>query len=285
MEINPSPSNDPNPPNHPAVDLLGVNDDHKADSVVNEGLNKLQLDNHSDSDEEEFTFMCVVNDDGNDESVTTESDKSGNTRPVFPLFDQSLLLSNEYGDRDSRLTSQLPVNKVFIETPSTPSSSSSSSTSSTICSSISKEEPAEINIKSNSTGFSKLWRFRNEMNRSNSDGRDAYVYLQNPNNNNNKGKMSLLNDVVGGSSEKVLKKKQNDVVEEEGEGKGKKAVAVKKGVKVKKSTGSSAHEVYLKQKGERTEEERRRSYLPYRPGLMGFFTNVNGGLSKNVHPF
>ncbi|KAK9935494.1 hypothetical protein M0R45_022596 [Rubus argutus] len=30
--------------------------------------------------------------------------------------------------------------------------------------------------------------------------------------------------------------------------------------------------------------DKRRSYLPYRPGLVGFFTNVNG-LSRNVHPF
>ncbi|PWA68956.1 hypothetical protein CTI12_AA303070 [Artemisia annua] len=109
----------------------------------------------------------------------------------------------------------------------------------------------EMNIKSNSTGFSKLWRFRdnNNINRSNSDGRDAFVFL------NNEG----------------------------GNGKGKGKEVVKK--KVKKANVGSAHEVYLKQKGGGEEEFKRKSYLPYRPGLMGFFTNVNGGLSKNVHPF
>lgn len=53
--------------------------------------------------------------------------------------------------------------------------------------------------------------------------------------------------------------------------------------KIKKSEAVLAHEVYLKSKAR--DEERQRPYLPYQPHLVGFFTNVNGGLTRNVHPF
>ncbi|GKF88615.1 hypothetical protein Tco_0259492, partial [Tanacetum coccineum] len=46
----------------------------------------------------------------------------------------------------------------------------------------------------------------------------------------------------------------------------------------------SGHEVYLR-KTAQGEQDLRQSYLPYRMGIIGFFTNVNDGLSKNVHPY
>ncbi|XP_042043483.1 uncharacterized protein LOC121788982, partial [Salvia splendens] len=117
--------------------------------------------------------------------------------------------------------------------------------------------------KSNSTGFSKIWRFKDLLGRSNSDGRDAFVFL----NNNNAPSPAA-------KGEEKCEKKEAAAVKVSGK--------AKKGGKVK-TAPLSAHEVYLKSKAKG--EERRRSYLPYRPELMGFFTNVNGGLSKNVHPF
>lgn len=127
--------------------------------------------------------------------------------------------------------------------------------------------------KSNSTGFSKLWRFRDFMNRSNSDGRDAFVYL----NNNTTITTSSLSNVVKKEDKIVSQKKEKSG----GDGVVKLVTQNKK--KIKKSEAVLAHEVYMKSKAKH--EERRRSYLPYRPDLVGFFTNVNGGLTRNVHPF
>ena len=68
-----------------------------------------------------------------------------------------------------------------------------------------------------------------------------------------------------------------------GGGKTGKVINKKGGVKGK-TVSLSAHEVYMRNRGSQ-EVDRRRSYLPYRPELVGFFTNVNGGLRRNVHPF
>lgn len=64
------------------------------------------------------------------------------------------------------------------------------------------------------------------------------------------------------------------------EGKKKKVKKAKK----TKTAALSPHEAYMRSKTK--EGERRRSYLPYRPELVGLFTNVHGGgLTRNVHPF
>ncbi|KAF5779756.1 hypothetical protein HanXRQr2_Chr12g0563241 [Helianthus annuus] len=276
------------------LQINGNNYDSKISNPQNLIPEASETEDDDEEDEEEddgdFTFMYVA-DNGNGNGSLTAFE-NGQIRNVFPLFDQSLLLTGDYDDGNRRFPIDVPVDKVFIESPrrspsdngetdgsvrrlpievpvdkvfiESPrrSSSDNGETDGTGTGTLRRlQNESEIN-KSNSTGFSKLWRFRNnEMNRSNSDGRDAFVFLE----SSDTGTTATTSDG-----------KPNGVKVNVGKGKG-----VKKG---KKST-ASAHEVYLKQKGGQTEEERRRSYLPYRPGLMGFFTNVNGGLSKNVHPF
>ncbi|GFP88035.1 hypothetical protein PHJA_000947200 [Phtheirospermum japonicum] len=170
-----------------------------------------------------------------------------------------------------------PVNKVFVETSEeTGPVKSSSQGNAGVCGprcewsdrkavEVSPPSP-EICKKSNSTGFSKIWRFKDLLGRSNSDGRDTFVFLNN-------GHAPPSSSAVEQPVTAVAKGDEKKGLKEKVKGKGKKA----------KTVSLSAHEVYLKSKA--TKEERRRSYLPYRPELMGFFTNVNGGLSKNVHPF
>ncbi|XP_021999150.1 uncharacterized protein LOC110896037 [Helianthus annuus] len=243
------------------LQINGNNYDSKISNPQNLIPEASETEDDDEEDEEEddgdFTFMYVA-DNGNGNGSLTAFE-NGQIRNVFPLFDQSLLLTGDYDDGNRRFPIDVPVDKVFIESPRrSPSDNGETDGTGTL---RRLQNESEIN-KSNSTGFSKLWRFRNnEMNRSNSDGRDAFVFLE----SSDTGTTATTSDG-----------KPNGVKVNVGKGKG-----VKKG---KKST-ASAHEVYLKQKGGQTEEERRRSYLPYRPGLMGFFTNVNGGLSKNVHPF
>ncbi|KAI3818141.1 hypothetical protein L1987_11944 [Smallanthus sonchifolius] len=255
--------------NHLQID---TNDDSNSQELMPESPETDDPDDDDDEEEEEegdFTFVCV----GENDSPTMEFSEDGQIRTVFPLFDQSLLLGGDYDDGKRRLPIEVPVDKVFIESRPSPLKHGETDGTVRALSEITESGSPEVNMKSNSTGFSKIWRFRNEMNRSNSDSRDAFVFLERLDRaTTSEAKTNAVGVAVGGSTDKV---------NAAGGGKGK---AVRKGLNTKKSA-ASAHEIYLKQKGEQTEDERRRSYLPYRPGLMGFFTNVNGGLSKNVHPF
>lgn len=230
------------------------------------------VDNHSvneeeeedeDEEEEEFSFMCG----GANTSPIAAEDAfiNGQIKTVYPLFNRDLLFSGEdSGGLHENLPMRPPVKKVFVETREANGQASSSTEESEKASGPPRdwsdrkamEASPEICKKSNSTGFSKIWRFKDLLGRSNSDGRDAFVFLNNGEHPATKG-----------------------------EEKSEKEAAVKVSGKVKKgkTASLSAHEAYLKSKAKG--EERRRSYLPYRPELMGFFTNVNGGLTKNVHPF
>lgn len=78
------------------------------------------------------------------------------------------------------------------------------------------------------------------------------------------------------SSEKVdiLKLQQNSV----------EAGKVTEKLKAPPSPSSSAHELFYVQNRSMKEGEKRKSYLPYRKDLVGFFTNVNG-LSKASKAF
>lgn len=268
------------PENDDFVDQSEANDDSESQQMTSASLEPEDEDEEEDDEDEEgeFTFMYV----GDNDSYNTELFESGQIR--FPLFDQSLLSTG-----DNRLPITVPVDNVFIESPRRSNGETDGISTGTFCA-ISKDSESgtpEINIKSNSTGFSKLWRFRDNMNRSNSDGRDAFVFFQSPTSSSSNGKVNGVSQVNGekdGATSSSSNGKVNGVKVVDGKVKGNGKVT-EKVVKKGKKKVKSAHEVYLKQKGGKTEDERRRSYLPYRPGLMGFFTNVNGGLSKNVHPF
>ncbi|GMH21481.1 hypothetical protein Nepgr_023323 [Nepenthes gracilis] len=111
--------------------------------------------------------------------------------------------------------------------------------------------------KSNSTGSSKRWKFRNLLHRSSSDGKDTIVFLT---------------PIDHRTSEKAQKK-----------------VAAQRRLTDGKSTSSGqraakAHEAhYLKNRAIR-QSNQRRSFLPYRQDLVGFFATANG-LSTTTQPF
>ncbi|KAK6133622.1 hypothetical protein DH2020_032652 [Rehmannia glutinosa] len=193
---------------------------------------------------------------------------NGQIKPVFQLFDRDLQFS---GDGSISLPMRPPVKKLFVETTEdnggmTSSSAGDDEIVGPYCEWSSRKAveaaPAEVCKKSNSTGFSRIWRFKEFVGRCNSDGRDAFVFLNN-------APPRAAAPAVAEKSEKT----ESTVKVNSRKGK-------KKGTK---TAPLSAHEAYMRSKAK--EEERRRSYLPYRPELMGFFTNVNGGLTKNVHPF
>ncbi|CAI9092926.1 OLC1v1028294C1 [Oldenlandia corymbosa var. corymbosa] len=244
---------------------------------------------NSDDEEEEFSFVF---DSGNFGSPISADDAfvNGQIKPVFPLFDQALLLPDGEDLESLMVKDRLPnVNRVFIPAedadsngiPETSSSSKAEDVVGPYCEWSSKvvEAAPDRCKKSNSTGFSKIWRFKDFMHRSNSDGRDAFVFL------NHSAPSGSSSTAASGNEEKKAAKKgifTLKKVNENGEVVGE--AKVKKVKKSKRTAALSAHEAYMKSKAK--DSDRRRSYLPYRPELVGLFTNVNGGgLTRNVHPY
>ncbi|XP_050375324.1 uncharacterized protein LOC126792870 [Argentina anserina] len=239
---------------------------------------EIEEDEDEEEEEEEFSFFCT-NPDGSPISAD-DVFQDGQIRPVYPIFNRDLLFTDAYDGNSSKhvysSSSSLrpPLKKLFFEDRDAPSSSASESDElealpeGSYCewSKNAKEVSPELkNNKSNSTGFSKLWRIRDLVPRSNSDGKDAFVFL-NPNS------ASLKQNKDAGKAAKSVKAVEKAPVKDKGQ-KGKKAETV-----------SSAHEKHYVMNRAKKEGDKRRSYLPYRPGVVGFFTNVNG-LSRNVHPF
>ncbi|KAK4715852.1 hypothetical protein R3W88_014190 [Solanum pinnatisectum] len=240
-----------------------------------------------DNEEEEFSFACGIDEPP---IAADEVFYNGQIRPLFPLFNQNLLLSDEDLEAlKEQLPIRPPVKKIFIQTERNPIPASSNSLTESeeiagpFCEwsknkaiEATRDNP-EVCKKSNSTGFSKLWRFKDFLHRSNSDGRDTFVFL-NP--TTPAAPAAKVEEKVVRKDETTSEKKKKEI---SGEVKVIGKVTKKTKKVVKKSEGVLAHEAYMKSKAKA--EDRRRSYLPYRPELVGFFTNVNGGLTKNVHPF
>ncbi|KAI3803847.1 hypothetical protein L1987_32010 [Smallanthus sonchifolius] len=103
----------------------------------------------------------------------------------------SLLLGVDYDDGKRRLPIEVPVDKVFIESRPSPLKYGEC-----VLSEITESGTPELNTKS------KIWRFRNEMNRSNSASRDAFVFLEHLDRaTTSEAKANTV--VVGGSTDKV----------------------------------------------------------------------------------
>lgn len=220
-----------------------------------------ESDGYNEEDDD-FSFWCAGN---GDESPVSADDlfHNGQIRPLYPMFDQSLLSSV---DSKVDLPGRPPVKKVFVEAKDA-SPPPAEGGEETFCEWSGKavEASPEICKKSNSTGFSKLFRFRDLLNRSNSDGRDAFVFLNGSPAGSPKRESTSSEKKVGATAEGT---------------KGK----ARKGRKGETAAPSSMSAHYSRNRALR-EGDRRRTYLPYRPEVVGFFTNVHGGLSRNVHPF
>lgn len=227
-----------------------------------------------EEEEEEFSFACV---NGEGSPITAEEAfEDGQIRPVFPLFNRDLLLFDQNdvvsATDDSDSESVRPrLRKVFVEDGEGKKAEEGSLVGAhcSWSSGTVAEASPETCRKSNSTGFSKLWRFRDLVLRSNSDGRDAFVFL-----NSN----AAVGDKTQSSSSRPAKLTSEDE---------KKSTKTKKGKEKTTSSASakktkSAHEKLYMRNRALKEEVKHRSYLPYKQ--VGFFTNVNG-LSRNIHPF
>ncbi|KAJ1384470.1 hypothetical protein SESBI_42537 [Sesbania bispinosa] len=221
---------------------------------------------NDDDDDSDFEFAFAST--GPNISPVSADDifYNGQIRPMYPIFDRSLLFNapaplndavasvqNKNNEANTRRR-RLPLRKLMFEDGETTSCSSSTDESvdlegvaeGTYCvwtpNSVSRERK-----KSNSTGSgSKRWRLRNLLLRSHSEGKDKQqpVVFQIPAN-----KVAAKPGSGGGAS-----------VESDGKN---------------KTVGLG------KDHGEQT---KRKSFLPYRPELVGLFANANG-LNRNLKPF
>ncbi|KAJ7943643.1 DUF1645 family protein [Quillaja saponaria] len=231
-------------------------------------------------EEEDFTFVCT-------------NPHGSPIRPIFPIFGRGIIFDDgEDGDwklGDDSFSSLLrpPLRKLFIEEREITSSSSAAAESESdelealpegTYYELSGKAAMEICKKSNSTGHSKLWKLRELVHRSHSDGKDAFVFL-------NPSAATTTTSKPGRSSKSDGDNKVKEKMESTSSAESSKILLKKVGAKgLKTETTSSSHEKHYVKNRTKKEGDKRRSYLPYRQNLVGFFTNVNG-LSKNVHPF
>ncbi|KAK3439976.1 hypothetical protein EUGRSUZ_B00315 [Eucalyptus grandis] len=216
-----------------------------------------------EEEEEEFEFAFVSGGPGSSPISADEIFYNGQIMPVYPVFNRNLLLSgvssserDEDGSKKTTTTTKklrLPLKKLLSQEREWSSSSSSSSESDELdgltpgsyCVWRPPQSSAAVGKrckKSNSTGTSKRWRFRDllQLNRSHSDGEGTFLV--------------------------VAPAKKRDKA---GESKRVAAVADDDGTTA--TDGKPAGK----------DEEKRKPLLPLRADLVGFFANARG-LSRNL---
>lgn len=243
-------------------------------------------EHHEDEDEDEFEFAFVCRDSSSSPISADDIFCNGQIRPVYPVFDRSLLQQNDVvleASRDSKAPTatttptptptrrRQPLRKLMFEEERDSMASCSSSEADeldglppeTFCvwtpKAAAEASPRGSCKKSNSTGSSKRWKFRQLLRRSNSEGKDMFVFLT-------PTKKAPQKASSGGDVKVAGKGSALQGVSVAGDG----AVA------------HEAHAHYVKSRASSVgkEDEKKKSLLP----LVGLFANVNG-LGKSLHPF
>ena len=203
----------------------------------------------------------------------------GRILPAYPVFDRHLL------DRDG--DGEAPA------APQAASSSTAPPSPDTYCAWAPRSAPGSPERdpgpppfpKSASTGEARrFWRLRGLVSggagRSHSDGKEKFVFLQQPAakasapaQKQSKKKFVFLQQPAAKASapaQKQSKKKSG------------KAAAGAVGTEMDMAT---AHKLfYGKPAGDRRHQQQQQSYLPYRPGIVGFFTPAHA-LGRSHHPY
>lgn len=226
-----------------------------------------------EEEEEEEEFEFVTGEAVFSPISADEIFYNGQIRPIYPVFNRNLLAGDvdfEDGYSNSMMKAnsneeqksstpppkiRLPLKKLFIEDRDVQSSCSSSEADEmdgippgTYCvwrpkAAAEKSSPRSCK-KSNSTGWSKRWKFRDLIHRSNSEGKDSFVFLT-------------------PSFKKGTPKLEKP-----------------KAAEASNATDKVATPPHCPE----SEGDKRRSFLPHRHDLVGFFANVNG-LSRSLQPF
>ncbi|XXG61241.1 hypothetical protein AAC387_Pa04g2948 [Persea americana] len=225
-------------------------------------------DTEEDDDDEEFTFVCQ---DPNAFTISADDIFSnGQIWPIYPIFNRDLIVEHGDCDKGKNLSPSihLPLRKILINgLDASPVSSSPSTFSSPESDSLnripnrkyclwsSKSAPPETPDrckKSNSTGSSKWWRFRDLLHRSSNDGKDSFVFLS-------------TSAIKRGGKEK---EKEEEKTEKSISSFSTSTSASAKGKAV------SAHEMHYVRNRKMREGDRHRSNLPYRQDLALMCTRI-----------
>ncbi|RZC86961.1 hypothetical protein C5167_030312 [Papaver somniferum] len=266
-----------------------------------------------EEDESEFEFSFLSGD-----GIAISADEifaNGQIRPVYPIFNRDLLFAggkdydedDDHTDGSKQPKKNSSLRKLFIGEREEDDGHSCSSSEAdvdelhnlpagTYCvwkpkQQLSTASSPDTCKKSKSTGsssssvsrsatataasVSKRWRFRDFLFRSNSDGKDTFVFLT-PSVSSSTNKMMMKN---GREEKLVIEEKLEKVVVA-----GNKVAAGKGKLKSGAAAEVSAHEIHYVRNRALKENDKKKSYLPYRQDLVGLFANVNG-LNRNLRPF
>lgn len=229
-----------------------------------EGEEAEEEEEDEEEDDSEFEFAVLCREDDSSPISADEIFSNGQIRPMFPIFNTDLVFgggeeNDDVSQDPPERTIRLPLRKLLTKERENSAASCSSSEadeldgipSGTYCvwtPNPKKKESDIIGKKSHSTGScSKRFRIRDLLYRSNSDGKDTFVFLTPSNHHHHHN---------GGGDQKRREKLPPSS-----------AAAKKKG-------GGGGGSLELKKK----------SYLPYRRDLVGLFANVNS-ISRTVRPF
>ncbi|KAL9325309.1 hypothetical protein ACSQ67_005954 [Phaseolus vulgaris] len=221
--------------------------------------NQIHFENEESFEEEEFSFAPF--DDQIALPFSDEIFENGMIRTASTNFEQCIASPIVHDNNTFSL--QPPLRRLFVVQQLDKSCTQSKDMLKGSCSDVSQNHVVvEIEAsnkkckKSKSTGFSKTWRLRESFRlRSNSDGKDTFVHF-------NPSRVMPLRSTKTNKDNAVTKK-----------GKTSKC----------KTTFSPHEKVYIMNK-RRNETTRRKTFLPYRQNLIGFFVNMNG-FSRNINPF
>lgn len=215
--------------------------------------------NEYDDDNSDFAFVTA----GSDQFSPISADEIFYNGQIRPIFNRDLLLNDTGCNSEKvstpRKSNRVSLRKLFIEDREIASSSSSSEvddlegiTPGTYCvwrPKSAEESPSELCKKSNSTGSStKRWKLRDFIHRSNSEGKETFVFLTTP-----------------------FKKREEKTESTR--------------IDSAKITGKvSAVEGFPALRYSENGKDKRKSYLPYRQDLVSFLGNVNA-LNRNLQHF
>ncbi|KAL0924545.1 hypothetical protein M5K25_005383 [Dendrobium thyrsiflorum] len=223
-------------------------------------------ENVDDNDDDNFEFAFMVGNQETHPSITADEIFSeGRIRPIYPVFNRDLLLAD-----DVEKSCRQPLLQLLIEDRDASISHASSSlghdlegiptASYCVWKPGSAQSPGTV-PKSSSTGSSRRRRIRDfVVGRSHSDGKEKFMFL-------------------AAEEKKSIEK---EMTADEGKRKGKEKKATELDL-------LTAHRIFYGKSGNGSTARSgyatgRKSYLPYKPEIVGFFARVNG-ISRAHHPF
>lgn len=246
--------------------------------------------------DDEFEFAVVPREP---QEVTISAEDifhNGQIRPIYPVFNTNLLMDGSIADKNNsnvdgeedegnlmkkskpKRVHRPSLGKLMSEERETNSCSSSEAEEldgvlpGTYCV-WSPKESLERCKKSNSMGSSKRWKLRDLLYRSNSDGKETFVFLSSSKRVEKFAEVSKEKGTTGTGDEKIAGKVKSSRVAAA-------AAAAATATNVSSTAADEGEQV----KNSSKEADRKSQSSPCRQEMTDLFNNVNG-MNKNSHQF